>query len=117
MEDFEPFAARAGSARFCGEAGEPADVIWLRAQRNSRLRQFFCLRQDDVAGLAANLEARGGVQKFLVGPLGFASFAQVRSALSMLTFHINRSGRSLPASLKRVLERAKAELKHQFGRD
>jgi hypothetical protein len=40
-----------------------------------------------------------------------------RSALSMLTFHINRSGRSLPASRKRVLERAKAELKHQFGRD
>jgi hypothetical protein len=40
-----------------------------------------------------------------------------RSALSMLTFHINRSGRNLPASRKRVLEHAKAELKHQFGRD
>ena len=40
-----------------------------------------------------------------------------RSALSMLTFHINRSGRNLPAGQKRVLERAKVELKHQFARD
>ena len=39
-----------------------------------------------------------------------------RSALSMLTFHINRSGQNLPAGQKRVLERAKAELKHQFAR-
>lgn len=40
-----------------------------------------------------------------------------RSALSMLTFHINRAGRSLPASQKEVLERAKKELRKQFGRD
>ncbi len=40
-----------------------------------------------------------------------------RSALSMLTFHINRAGKSLPAAQKRVLERAKDELRKQFGRD
>lgn len=40
-----------------------------------------------------------------------------RSALSMLTFHINRAGKSLPASQKKVLERAKDELRKQFGRD
>lgn len=39
-----------------------------------------------------------------------------RSAMSMLTFYINRAGRNLPASRRRVLERAKAELKHAFGR-
>ena len=39
-----------------------------------------------------------------------------RSALSMLTFYINRAGRKLPASRKRVLERAKTELREQFGR-
>jgi hypothetical protein len=39
-----------------------------------------------------------------------------RSALSMLTFHINRAGRSLPAAQRKVLERAKAELRRQFGR-
>jgi Protein of unknown function (DUF3175) len=40
-----------------------------------------------------------------------------RSALSMLTFHINRGGVNLPAAQKKVLERAKAELRRQFGRE
>jgi hypothetical protein len=39
-----------------------------------------------------------------------------RSALSMLTFYINRAGRNLPAARKRVLERAKDELRREFGR-
>jgi Protein of unknown function (DUF3175) len=39
-----------------------------------------------------------------------------RSALSMLTFYINRAGRNLPASRKNVLNKAKVELKQQFGR-
>jgi hypothetical protein len=40
-----------------------------------------------------------------------------RSALSMLTFYINRAGKKLPASRKTVLNRAKDELKHQFHKD
>ena len=40
-----------------------------------------------------------------------------RSALSMLTFYINRAGRNLPASRRKVLDRAKDELKEQFHRD
>ncbi|MGO8908474.1 MAG: DUF3175 domain-containing protein [Bradyrhizobium sp.] len=40
-----------------------------------------------------------------------------RSALSMLTFYINRAGRSLPKTQRERLERAKIELKRQFGRD
>ena len=39
-----------------------------------------------------------------------------RSALSMLTFYINRAGRNLPASRRKVLNRAKVELRAQFGR-
>jgi hypothetical protein len=39
-----------------------------------------------------------------------------RSALSMLTFYINRAGKNLPASRKKVLQRAKGELREQFGR-
>jgi hypothetical protein len=39
-----------------------------------------------------------------------------RSALSMLTFYVNRAGKNLPASRKKVLERAKGELREQFGR-
>jgi hypothetical protein len=40
-----------------------------------------------------------------------------RSALSMLTFYINRAGRNLPAARRKVLQKAKAELRKQFGRD
>jgi hypothetical protein len=39
-----------------------------------------------------------------------------RSALSMLTFYLNRAGKNLPASRRRVLMRAKDELRKQFGR-
>jgi hypothetical protein len=40
-----------------------------------------------------------------------------RSALSMLTFHINRAGTNLPAAQRTILERAKVELRKQFGRE
>ena len=40
-----------------------------------------------------------------------------RSALSMLTFHINRAGTNLPAAQKRTLEKAKTELRKKFGRE
>ena len=40
-----------------------------------------------------------------------------RSALSMLTFYINRAGKNLPAARRKVLDRAKDELKAQFGKD
>ena len=39
-----------------------------------------------------------------------------RSALSMLTFYLNRAGRNLPASRRKVLDRAKEELRAQFGK-
>jgi hypothetical protein len=39
-----------------------------------------------------------------------------RSAMSMLTFYINRAGRNLGAKRKKVLERAKDELRKDFGR-
>jgi hypothetical protein len=40
-----------------------------------------------------------------------------RSALSMLTFYINRAGKTLPKTQRARLERAKLELKHQFGKE
>ena len=40
-----------------------------------------------------------------------------RSAMSMLTFYINRAGKNLPAGRKRTLQRAKGELKKAFGKD
>ena len=40
-----------------------------------------------------------------------------QSAMSMLNFYINRAGKSLGAEQRRVLERAKGELRRQFGRE
>src|SRR5690349_14319865 len=40
-----------------------------------------------------------------------------RSALSMLTFYITRAGKTLPKTQRERLERAKVELKREFGKD
>jgi hypothetical protein len=40
-----------------------------------------------------------------------------RSAMSMLSFHINRAGKSLTPERRRVLDRAKQELRAVFGRN
>jgi hypothetical protein len=39
-----------------------------------------------------------------------------RSAMSMLTFYMNRAGRNLPAKQKRLLGEAKGELRRLFGK-
>jgi len=39
-----------------------------------------------------------------------------RSAMSMLTFYVNRAGKSLPARDRRTLTRAKQELRKLYGR-
>ena len=40
-----------------------------------------------------------------------------RSALSMLSFYINRAGKTLSKTQRERLQRAKTELKHPFHRD
>jgi hypothetical protein len=40
-----------------------------------------------------------------------------QSAMSMLTFYINRAGDNLPATRRKTLEKAKTELRALFGRD
>lgn len=42
--------------------------------------------------------------------------APYRSALSMLVFYINRAGKNLPASRRKVLNQAKSDLRELFGR-
>jgi hypothetical protein len=39
-----------------------------------------------------------------------------QSAMSMLTFYINRAGRNLPSERRAVLNRGKEELRRAFGR-
>ncbi len=40
-----------------------------------------------------------------------------QSAMSMLTFYINRDGKNLPGKQKEILEKAKDELRVLFGRE
>lgn len=40
-----------------------------------------------------------------------------QSAMSMLTFYVNRAGRNLSAERRRTLDQAKEELRKAFGRD
>ena len=65
---------------------------------------------DDPRKIAASLKRsaeKSGRRK--AGPF--------RSAMSMLTFYINRAGKNLPEKRKKTLEAAKDELRHAFGRD
>ena len=39
-----------------------------------------------------------------------------RSAMSMLTFYVNRAGRNLPAGRKKILQNAKDELRKLYGK-
>lgn len=43
--------------------------------------------------------------------------APFQSAMSMLTFHINRAGSRMSDEQRQVLERAKEELRKLYGRD
>ncbi|HEY1706816.1 MAG TPA: DUF3175 domain-containing protein [Rhizomicrobium sp.] len=43
--------------------------------------------------------------------------APYRSAMSMLTFYINRAGKNLPKRRKKILENAKGELRKLFGKE
>lgn len=40
-----------------------------------------------------------------------------RSAMSMLVFYINRAGKHLDEAQKQILEQAKNELRHAYGKD
>lgn len=40
-----------------------------------------------------------------------------RSAMSMLVFYINRAGKHLDEAQRQILERAKEELRHAYGKD
>jgi hypothetical protein len=66
--------------------------------------------QDDPKKIADSLKRSAEhSQRRKAGPF--------QSAMSMLTFYINRAGKNLSARRKRTLERAKNELRKDFGRE
>jgi hypothetical protein len=100
-----------------------------RARRKSSARRGGRRWSKHVTETSDALDLKGGVFK-LRDPKKIAASLKrsaerskrrktnpYRSALSMLTFYINRAGKNLPASRKMVLNRAKDELKVQFHKD
>jgi Protein of unknown function (DUF3175) len=66
-------------------------------------------KKKDPAAIARSLaESAAASERRKFGPF--------RSAMSMLTFYINRAGKNLPERRKRVLEKAKNELRRLYGR-
>ncbi|HEY9553470.1 DUF3175 domain-containing protein [Allosphingosinicella sp.] len=65
---------------------------------------------DDPKKIAASLKRSAERSKRRKG-------TPYQSAMSMLTFYINRAGDNLPAERRKVLEAAKDELRAAFGRD
>ena len=64
---------------------------------------------DDPKRIAASLKASAKrSRRRQAGPF--------QSAMSMLNFYINRAGKNLPATQKRILENAKSELRKLFER-
>jgi hypothetical protein len=65
--------------------------------------------RDDPKSIALSLKSSAELSRRRKG-------APFQSAMSMLTFYINRAGKDLPAKQKKVLEKAKEELRAAFGR-
>lgn len=65
--------------------------------------------KDDPRAIARSLKASAEHSRRRKG-------TPFQSAMSMLTFYLNRAGRTLPAKRRRTLERAKAELRRAFGK-
>jgi hypothetical protein len=66
-------------------------------------------KRDDPAAIARALkESAEASSRRKSGPF--------RSAMSMLSFYINRAGKNLPARRKRILDQAKNELRRLYGR-
>jgi hypothetical protein len=93
-------AKRRGGRRWSAKVGQTSDALDLENK---------VFEKDDPAAIAASLKRSAEHSKR-------RKASPFRSAMSMLTFYINRAGKTLPAARKRVLEKAKDELRDDFGR-
>ena len=86
--------------KWSGEVTQNSDALDLEAG---------IFNSEDPARIAQSLK-RSAEQS------GRRKSSPFRSAMSMLTFYINRAGSSLSARRRRTLEAAKAKLRAAFGR-
>ena len=92
---------QANKEKWSGEVTRRSDALDLEED---------VFTSDDPKHIAASLKRSAEQSKRRkAGPF--------RSAMSMLTFYINRAGDNLPERRRTILESAKNELRRQFGRD
>jgi hypothetical protein len=92
--------ARAGKKRWSARVTQHSDALDLEPD---------VFKSKDPHKIALSLKRSAESSKRRKG-------TPYQSAMSMLNFYINRAGKNLPQRQKRVLERAKDELRNVFGR-
>ena len=92
--------AKSGKRRWSAEVTERSDALDLEPH---------VFESDDPEHIAASLSrsAEASTRR---------KAEPFRSAMSMLTFYINRAGKTLPKERRSVLERAKGALRRRYGR-
>jgi hypothetical protein len=96
-----PVAKKASSGRWSQRVTEQSDALDLK-------QGVFTLTDPKKIAASLKRSAESSSRR---------KAGAYRSALSMLTFYINRAGKGLPKTQRARLERAKDELKRQFGKE
>ncbi|MFA5899489.1 MAG: DUF3175 domain-containing protein [Hyphomicrobium sp.] len=91
-----------------GQAKNWSRRVTKRSHAMDLQRDVFKL--DDPKMIAASLKQSAESSRRLKS-------TPFRSAMSMLTFYVNRAGKNLPDDRRHILERAKEELRIAFGKE
>jgi hypothetical protein len=103
-------------------ATKPRTKAPARRATPARRWSHHVMETSDALDVESNVFARGSARQVALSLKRSAERSQrrkstpYRSAMSMLNFYINRGGRNLSPTRRRVLERAKEELRAAFGR-
>jgi hypothetical protein len=94
----------------------------MTARRNPRRWSGRVTRESDALDLEKNIFKARSAEKIAQSLKRSAERSRrrksdpYRSAMSMLTFYINRAGKNLSPSRRKVLNSAKSKLRAAFGR-
>ena len=101
MRHGRPSASRGGQKKWSQRVTRTSNALDLEAK-------VFTLRSPQAVAASLKRSALRSRRR---------KASPYQSAASMLTFYINRAGKGLKPSQRRVLERAKGELRKAFGRE
>jgi uncharacterized protein DUF3175 len=113
---------KTASARSPRPAATRARPAQARKKKATRRWSHQVMETSDALDLEASIFRRGSARQIALSLKRSAEHSQrrksppFRSAMSMLNFYINRAGSNLSPTRRRVLERAKDELRDVFHR-